>query len=162
MIIFCGCRTRCYSVSTVVYQMEEGKRHDDVQDAASDNVTHKTVDELGVDQTVPSFSMGQKEYSPEIQELADRIASLNLIEINDLCDLLKNRLGMEDADFFMPMGGGGGRPQAQQEEDQEEAAPVEEKTHFNVKITGFDAKAKIKIIKEVRGVAGLGLKEVCI
>lgn len=36
---------------------------------------------------------------------------------------------------------------------------VEEKTSFDVKLLGFDAKSKIKVIKEVRAIAGLGLKE---
>ncbi|CAI5501004.1 unnamed protein product [Closterium sp. Naga37s-1] len=50
-----------------------------------------------------------------------------------------------------PGGGGGG-----------EAAPAaakEEKTAFDVKLEGFDAAAKLKVIKEVRSIAGLGLKE---
>jgi large subunit ribosomal protein L7/L12 len=38
-----------------------------------------------------------------------------------------------------------------------EAAPVQ--TVFDLKLTGFDAKSKIKVIKEVRSIAGLGLKE---
>jgi large subunit ribosomal protein L7/L12 len=46
------------------------------------------------------------------------------------------------------------------------AAPVVEavveKTSFDVKIGAVDAKAKIKIIKEVRVITGLGLKEVCL
>ena len=36
---------------------------------------------------------------------------------------------------------------------------AEEKTIFDLKLVGFDAKAKIKVIKEVRSIAGLGLKE---
>lgn len=39
-------------------------------------------------------------------------------------------------------------------------APKEEKTHFELKLVTFDAKAKIKIIKEVRAATKLGLKEV--
>lgn len=38
---------------------------------------------------------------------------------------------------------------------------MKEKTSFEIKLKGFDAKAKIKIIKEVRTITGLGLKEVC-
>lgn len=53
-------------------------------------------------------------------------------------------------------GGGGGGGAA-------EAAPAEEakaeQTEFTVKLEKFEAKAKIKIIKEVRGITGLGLKE---
>jgi large subunit ribosomal protein L7/L12 len=40
-----------------------------------------------------------------------------------------------------------------------EAAPVEVKTSFDIKLTGFDAAAKIKVIKEIRAMTGLGLKE---
>lgn len=39
------------------------------------------------------------------------------------------------------------------------AAPAEEKTDFTIKLEGFDAAAKIKVIKEVRGITDLGLKE---
>ena len=48
--------------------------------------------------------------------------------------------------------GGGGEAAAVEE-------VVEEKTIFDLKLVGFDAKAKIKVIKEVRAIAGLGLKE---
>jgi large subunit ribosomal protein L7/L12 len=62
----------------------------------------------------------------------------------------------------MSLGGGGGGAAAaggdEGEEGKEEAA-VEEKTLFDLKLVGFDAKAKIKVIKEVRAIGGLGLKE---
>mmetsp|Transcript_24384 Transcript_24384/g.36463 ORF Transcript_24384/g.36463 Transcript_24384/m.36463 type:complete len:141 (-) Transcript_24384:505-927(-) len=54
-------------------------------------------------------------------------------------------------------GGGGGGAAAAPEE--EAAAPVAEKTHFTVKLNSFDAASKIKLIKEVRALTGLGLKE---
>jgi len=40
------------------------------------------------------------------------------------------------------------------------APPKEEKTHVDIKLKAFDAKNKIKVIKEIRGVTSLGLKEV--
>jgi len=52
-----------------------------------------------------------------------------------------------------PQGGAGGAAPA------EEAAPVVEKTSFDVMLKGFDAKSKIKVIKEVRAITQLGLKE---
>jgi len=63
------------------------------------------------------------------------------------------------------MGGGGaagaapaaGGEAAEAEEVKEEAP--QEKTHYDVELSGFDAAAKIKLIKEVRGVLKLGLKE---
>lgn len=61
----------------------------------------------------------------------------------------------------MGMGGGGGGQQqaAAAEEAPAEAEPAEEKTHFDVELTKFDAATKIKVIKEIRGLLGLGLKE---
>lgn len=61
------------------------------------------------------------------------------------------------------MGGGGGAPRvaAAGAGSAAAAAPVKEKEAFDLKLTEVDAKAKIKIIKEVRAITGLGLKEVC-
>lgn len=52
-----------------------------------------------------------------------------------------------------PAAGAGAAPAAAAE------APKEEKTEFDLKLTGFDAAAKIKVIKEVRVITSLGLKE---
>ena len=41
------------------------------------------------------------------------------------------------------------------------AGAAQEKLTFDIKIGAVDQKAKIKVIKEVRGITGLGLKEVC-
>ena len=103
-----------------------------------------------------------KEYSPKIVGIVDEIASLNLLEVADLVELLKDKLNISDAQLApaamaMPVGaapGGGGGAAA------EEEAPAAEKTEFDVKLTGFDAKGKIKVIKEVRAITNLGLKEV--
>lgn len=58
-------------------------------------------------------------------------------------------------------GGGGGQMMTGGDAGGEAAAEeqVKEKTHFDVELSGFDAKAKIKIIKEIRGILDLGLKE---
>jgi hypothetical protein len=55
----------------------------------------------------------------------------------------------------MAMPAGGAAPAAAAAEE-----PAAEQTEFDVKLTGFDAKAKIKVIKEVRSITSLGLKEV--
>lgn len=60
-------------------------------------------------------------------------------------------------------GGGGGAPQAGGEQAGD-AAPAEEeapkeKTHFDIELTKFDPAGKIKVIKEIRSIFGLGLKE---
>ena len=60
----------------------------------------------------------------------------------------------------MAMGGGAAPAQAggAQAAPAEDEAP-KEKTHYDVELTEFDAATKVKLIKEVRGALGLGLKE---
>merc|ERR1711968_129025 len=86
---------------------------------------------------------------------------------------MQKRLGIPDEQLYgsMGMGMGGGGMTMQQGAGgiasaadasaaaPEAAAPVKEKTVFDIKIGAVDAKAKIKIIKEVRSITGLGLKE---
>ena len=60
---------------------------------------------------------------------------------------------------FYYKGFGGKKVKGGTESDAGAAPAVEEKTKFDLKLTGFDEKAKIKIIKEVRSITGLGLKE---
>ena len=60
------------------------------------------------------------------------------------------------------MGGGGGQqaaPAAEAAAEEAAPEPEKEKTHFDLELTSFDASSKIKVIKEVRGLLGLGLKE---
>lgn len=116
-----------------------------------------------IDTDVPVIVEGEKHYSERVTKLAEEILTLNLLETSDLCDILKGRLNMTDDAMFFPMPNlagmvvaGGGGPAGGAEE---EAAPVEAKTHFDLKLVSFDAKAKIKIIKEVRTATKLGLKE---
>ena len=77
---------------------------------------------------------------------------------------MKDKLNISDAQLApamaMPMGGMPGPAAAGGAETEEPSEPVEEKTEFDVKLTGFDDKSKIKVIKEVRAVTSLGLKEV--
>jgi large subunit ribosomal protein L7/L12 len=97
------------------------------------------------------------EASPKIQALVDQISGLTLLEASELTDALKEKLGISGA-MMMPAGGGGGggaAPAAAAEA--EEAAP--EKLIFTIKLAKFDAATKIKLIKEVRSITGLGLKE---
>lgn len=71
---------------------------------------------------------------------------------------------------FMGMGGGGfggapgggapaGQAQSEQAPAEEKKEEVKEKTNFDVELSGFDAKNKIKLIKELRAALNLGLKE---
>jgi len=86
-------------------------------------------------------------------QICDRIMQLNVMEVNSLTELFKTRCGITDAELLPSGFGGGGAAAA------EAAEPVEEKTIFDVKLTGFTAANKIKVIKEIRTITGLGLKE---
>ena len=85
------------------------------------------------------------------QQVVDYIKGISVLELSNLVKTLEAELGVSAAaamPMAMPMGGGAGAP----------AAAVEEKTEFNVTLTetGTD---KIKVIKVVREVTSLGLKE---
>lgn len=117
--------------------------------------------------------------SPKVQKLVDEVLELNVIEVNQLirniqvCVLMmivmstpyncifQKRLGLSDSQMFGG-GGGGGGGSASAAAEAVAAEPVKEKEHFDLKLTVVDAKAKIKIIKEIRTITGLGLKEVCL
>lgn len=90
---------------------------------------------------------------PDIQKIAEEISGLTLLEARDLVKALEEKLGikasMPMAMAAMPMAGAGAGA---------EAAAAEEKTEFDVILTGFGEK-KIQVIKVVRELTGLGLKE---
>lgn len=94
----------------------------------------------------------------ELHDLAERVIDLKLRDVVLLSKMLQRKMGLTDDDLRtgVPGGGGGGGGAAAEAEPE---AVEEEKTAFNLKLTGFDAKSKIKVIKEVRSMTGLGLKE---
>jgi large subunit ribosomal protein L7/L12 len=86
------------------------------------------------------------------QQVIEYIKGISVLELSQLVKALESELGVSAAaamPMAMPagMGAGGGA-----------AAPVEEKTEFNVTLTEIGAD-KIKVIKVVREVTNLGLKE---
>ena len=89
-----------------------------------------------------------KEFSAEIKELGDKIVALTLMQAKELGDYLKDVHGIEPAAGGAVMMAG---PAAG-------AAEEEEKTSFDVILKEFGDK-KIQVIKEVRAITGLGLKE---
>lgn len=113
---------------------------------------------------IPAIPMPPLETDPEkavappnIHELAHEIVHLNLLELKELTDKIADHFGFDDEMMAAQYGGGGMIAGAGAGAAAEE--PVEEKTIFDLKLVGFDAKAKIKVIKEVRAMTGLGLKE---
>ena len=89
----------------------------------------------------------------DVQRTLDEILSMNLLEVRDLLKGLEDKLGIKAAAPMamaaMPMAGAAAGA---------EAAPAEEKTEFDLILTGFGDK-KIQVIKVVRELTGLGLKE---
>ncbi|HWL55251.1 MAG TPA: 50S ribosomal protein L7/L12 [Paracoccus sp. (in: a-proteobacteria)] len=84
----------------------------------------------------------------DLKKLAEEIVGLTLLEAQELKTILKDEYGIEPAAGGAVMVAG---PAAA-------AEAVEEKTEFDVVLTDAGAN-KINVIKEVRGITGLGLKE---
>jgi large subunit ribosomal protein L7/L12 len=82
--------------------------------------------------------------------LGDKIVSLTLLQAKSLADYLENVHGIKPAGGGVMMAAGPGAGPA--------AAPVEEKTEFDVVLAAF-GENKIGVIKVVRAATGLGLKE---
>jgi large subunit ribosomal protein L7/L12 len=86
----------------------------------------------------------------DLNSIADTLSGLTVMEAANLAKLLEERWGVSAAAPVAVAAAGGGAAAA--------AAPVEEKTEFNVILLSAGEK-KIQVIKEVRAVTGLGLKE---
>lgn len=102
-----------------------------------------------------------KEYPPKIQQLVQDIASLTLLEISDLNELLKKTLKIQDVGL-MPVGGmmpGAAPAAAAAPEAAEEDIPKQkEQTHFTVRLTEAKPVDKVKLIKEIKNyVQGINL-----
>jgi large subunit ribosomal protein L7/L12 len=88
--------------------------------------------------------------STDLNAIADQLSSLTVMEAAELATLLEEKWGVSAA-APVAVAAGGAAAGA-------EAGPAEEKTEFDVVLVGFGDK-KIQVIKEVRGITGLGLKE---
>ena len=86
----------------------------------------------------------------DLQQLEDQIVGLSLLDAAQLVKKLEERLGVSAAAAAPVVVAGGGVAAG--------AAPAEEKTEFTVVLTGAGAN-KINVIKAVREVTSLGLKE---
>jgi large subunit ribosomal protein L7/L12 len=75
---------------------------------------------------------------------------MSVMELNDLVKAIEEKFGVSAASMAVGGGGGGGGAAA--------AAPAEEKTEFNVMLLEAGAN-KVGVIKAVREITGLGLKE---
>lgn len=97
--------------------------------------------------SIPVPEGADKPVSAKIEKIVAEITNLNLLEVSELSQVLKKRLNLPDAPV-MPIGGFAMAAPAAQ--DEEEAAPKAVKTNFTVKLTKFDDKQKVALIKEVK------------
>ena len=84
--------------------------------------------------------------SEKITAMIEEIKGLTVLELSELVHALEETFGVSAAAVAAPAAGGAA------------AAVVEEKTEFDVVMTSFGAE-KIKVIKEIRAITGLGLAE---
>ena len=93
-------------------------------------------------------------WAPDIKDIGDKIAALTVAKAVELGDYLEQEYKIKPAAAGVAVvagaGGGGGAAAAEK--------PAE-KTEFTVQLDGFDAAKKINVIKVVREITGLGLKE---
>ena len=83
-----------------------------------------------------------------LEKIVEELSGLTVLEAAELAKLLEEKWGVSAAAPVAMMAAGGAAP----------AAAVEEKTEFNVVLMAAGAQ-KINVIKEVRAITGLGLKE---
>ena len=83
----------------------------------------------------------------DVKKLAEELVKLTILEAKELNDILKDEYGIEPAAAAVVAGPAGGGAEA-----------AAAKTEFDVVMTSFGGN-KIAVIKEVRGITGLGLKE---
>jgi large subunit ribosomal protein L7/L12 len=84
----------------------------------------------------------------DLQKIVDQLSSLTVLEAADLAKMLEEKWGVSAAAAVAVAAAPGAAA----------AAPVEEKTEFTVVLAAIGEK-KIEVIKEVRALTGLGLKE---
>ncbi|MDO4812469.1 MAG: 50S ribosomal protein L7/L12 [Eubacteriales bacterium] len=85
--------------------------------------------------------------SEKVTAMIEEIKGLTVLELSELVHALEEEFGVSAAAMAAPAAAGAG------------AAAAEEKTEFDVVLAGFDAAAKIKVIKVIRELTGLGLAE---
>jgi len=94
------------------------------------------------------------ELTPEQEQIVSAVENMKVIDVANLVKALEDRLGVKAATgggMMMPMPGGEGGGDSG-------GAAAEEKTEFDVILTAIGDK-KIAVIKEVRAITGLGLKD---
>jgi large subunit ribosomal protein L7/L12 len=84
------------------------------------------------------------------EEILETISNMTVVEVVDLIEAMEEKFGVSAAAMAAPVAAVGGGEAG--------GAAAEEQTEFDVILTGF-GEAKVAVIKAVRGITGLGLKE---
>lgn len=107
-------------------------------------------------------SAAAEDASEKVKQLAAEIMALSVLECSQLSRVLRDKLGVPRGSGMPMMPMMAGAPAAAAAAPAAADAPAEEKkekTDFDVKLEGFSAEGKIKVIKEIRALTNLGLKE---
>ena len=86
----------------------------------------------------------------DLKAIAEQLVNLSIKDVNELAEIMKEEYGIEPAAAAVAVAAGPGGPGAPGE--------AEEKTDFDVVLTSGGA-AKLKVVKEVKNLLGLGLKD---
>ncbi len=130
-------------------QEEQAKK----EEAKEEETKEEKAEEAATEAKEEAAAGPAKEFAKEIKTLGDKIADLTLKQAVDLADYLKEEHGIEPAagGAVMMAGAGGAAAGA-------EAGEEEEQTEFDVVLKDVGDK-KIQVIKAVRALTNLGLKE---
>ena len=101
-----------------------------------------------IESTQPSIRIEEPQMAFDKDAFLTALDSMSVMELNDLVKAIEEKFGVSAAAMAAPAAGGGGAA----------AAAVEEKTEFNVMLLEVGAN-KVSVIKAVRELTGLGLKE---
>ena len=168
---------RAFSSSFVRQQQRSSNKITNRKWISTSATTHNEEEEkpsssppVDDDTVVVDLSKGENTTPPssKIIKLAEEIVKLNMLEINDLGQILQEKMGISDQQLYgmgggsVGMGGGGGGVNVATTDAASGGAAAEPEaaqTEFSLKLDAFDASSKIKVIKEVRAATELGLKE---
>jgi large subunit ribosomal protein L7/L12 len=131
--------------------MAEEKQSEDVKQSQETKQSEEVKETKQAKAKESKETKTAKKWSSETMKLGDKIVSLTLMQVKELSDYLKDEYNIEPAGGAPAVMVAGAGQAAQVEQP-------EEKTSFNVVLKEFGDK-KIQVIKEVRALTGLGLKE---
>lgn len=107
------------------------------------------VTEATAEKTTEASGDAKPALEGKMAEFVDWIETISVLELSTLVKALEDRLGVSAAAPVAMMAGGGGEAAG---------AEAEEKTEFDVILASFGSE-KISVIKEIRAITGLGLKD---